>query len=165
MLNACLRVLRSERGRKTKHRMHKQNFWKQGPRLNVDFPARADPWGLQKYWICQIYARSRTLALERKASLHGSPRERELPRSSGHHICRKYWEHEFLARTAVFPLERTSKFWKIQNMLLSFNLMFKGSKCMILAQTSHIHLLTWYKHQITTQWSSISQFNHMHVSN
>ena len=79
MLNACLRVLASERERKTKHRTIIQNIQKQGPRSSMDFPARADPRGLQKDWLGQIYARSSTLALERKASLHGSPLERQLP--------------------------------------------------------------------------------------
>ena len=54
-------------------------------------------------------------------------------------------------------------FWVFQNMFLSRNLTFSGSRCMLLAQTSHNHILTWYQHQITTQWSSISQINHMHV--
>ena len=108
MLNICLRVLTIERERKTNHRMHEQNFRKQGPRSSVDLPARADPWGLQKYWIWEIYARAFNPALEHKASLHGSPLEREIPRSSVSHVCKKFWMYHFYARVWARTLERKS---------------------------------------------------------
>ena len=82
--------------------------------------------------------------------------ERRIPRSSGNHVCRKCWELDFSARAALHPLERTSKIWVFQIEFLSFISTFKGSKCMISVQTSHNHVLTWYKHRITTYWSSIS---------
>ena len=149
----CLqRVLRSERGRKTKLRMPFQNFRKQGPRLSGPLrPAKVlDRWKLRS--IVHSGARAEGLST-------WLPARAWTPCSSGPHVCKKCWEHEIHARAAVSPLERTSKFWKFQIKFLSFNSIFKGSKCMFMTQTSYIYVLTWYKHQTTSQWSSISQFN------
>ena len=99
--------------------MHFQNFQKQGPRSRVDFPAQAAPWGLQKYWLCQFYAWARSLALERKASLHGSPLERELTRLSGHSSLQKYWKHEIHARADIKILENPERVLELQFGILS----------------------------------------------
>ena len=125
MLNACLRVLRSERERKTKHRTSLQNFWNRGPRSSVDFHARADPWGLQKYWLPHFYARAWTQTLELKITLHGSPLEHECPRSSGHHWLLNYWELAFHARAALSSLEQTCRILDFPELFLRLILAFK----------------------------------------
>ena len=131
----------------------------------MDFPARAYPWGLQKYWLPSIPARAWTQPLERTACLHSSPLERKLPRSSGNHVCRKCWELDFSARASLHPLERTTKIWESQVEFLSSIPTFNQQIMHVVAQISHISILTRYKHQNTLLWSSISRIKHLHVSN
>ena len=112
----------------------------------------------------QNYARAWSLTLELKVCLHSSPLERELPHSSRHPSLQKNTGSTKFTLKRQFPRSSGHQiFWVFQNMFLSSNSTFNGSRCMLLAQTLHNHILTWYQHQITTQWSSISQINHMKV--
>ena len=108
--------------------------------------------------------------------------EREIGRSSGRpvykaprssmkyparadtKVCRKYWEQEIHARAAVSPLEQTSNFRVFPDCVLERNSTFQPHFLHIMAPISHILVLTWYKHQNTSSWSSISCITYMHVS-
>ena len=135
MLNICLRVLATERERKTEHKMQKQNFRKYGPRSSV----------------LPVYIAPRSSV--------------KFPRSSGNHVCRKCWELDFSARASLHPLERTSKIWESQVEFLSSIPTFNQQIMHVVAQISHISILTRYKHQNTLLWSSISRIKHLHISN
>ena len=166
MLNVCLRVLRSERGRKTEHIMHFQNFRKQGPCSIVDFPLE------------------RTLKACKSAGYVEFMLERALWRSSGRPLYR------LPARAWTSPLERTSMSGKILGARISCSSVSFPARADIknsrfsrthswastwyskvpnawfwLKLHIYIYLLAWYKHWISTLWSLIPRISHMHASN
>ena len=79
-------------------------------------------------------------------------------------LCIKCWEHDLSARAALPPLERKSKFWKFQIEFLSFTSTFNPQFMHVMAQNSHILMLTCYQYKITTLGSSISYVIYMHTS-
>ena len=89
--------------------------------------------------------------------------EREVSRSSGHPTLQKCWEHDFLARAAITPLERTSKFWVFPDCVLELQIGFPATLLACNGSNLNMIILTWHQCKIITLWSSISWFIHMHV--
>ena len=133
MLNACLRVLASERERKTKHKTIIQNFQKQGPRSS----------GHMRSAKVLVMSFLRSSVELRRSS--GSP-SYIAPRSSGHHGLQKILGARNSRSSGGFPAPADIKFLGFPECVLELKMTSKVSKLIISAQTSHIHVLTWYKH-------------------
>ena len=119
------------------------------------------------------YPLERTLRASKSTGCMKNMLERGIERSSGRPVyktprsnvrylaqaeiqfSKKCWEHDFPARAALPPLERTSKIWVFQIEFLSSNSNFNQQNMHVMAQISNIVMLTCHKHQNTLQWSPI----------